>query len=186
MTITLENQQRLAAAAIACGGIVAYPTEGVFGLGCDPANASAVERLVKLKGRAEDKGFILIAASQAQIHEYLAPINPQLQARLDNDWPGPVTWVLVGNDSLSELVRGGRKTLAVRVTAHHTAASLCVACGHALISTSANISGQPPCMDANSIQRVFGNKIDYTIDAPLGGLQKPTPIFDGATGTQLR
>lgn len=175
-----------AASIIERGGIVAYPTEGVYGLGCDPLNIEAVERLIAIKGRAADKGLILVAASADQLDGLLTPVSPAVQARLDRDWPGPVTWIMPCTDRVPELVSGGRPTLAVRISAHATTTALCNACGCALVSTSANRSGAPPCMDARSVEAELGADIDAIIDAPLGGLSAPTPIYDAITGQQLR
>lgn len=175
-----------AAAIIKRGGIVAYPTEGVYGLGCDPLNKDAVERLIAIKGRSADKGLILVAASNDHLDGFLGPVSPAVQAQLDRDWPGPVTWIMPCTDRAPELISGGRPTLAVRISAHATTADLCNACGHALVSTSANRSGARPCMDAQSVSAELGAEIDAIIDAPLGGLNAPTPIFDAVTGQQLR
>ncbi len=175
-----------AATIIKRGGVVAYPTEGVYGLGCDPLNADAVQRLIDIKGRAADKGLILIAAAQSQIDPFLLPVSSEIQTRLTRDWPGPITWIMPCNNEIPALVRGGRQTLAVRVTDHPVASQLCTACGHTLVSTSANHSGEPPCMDAASVDTTLGELIDAVIDAPLGGLNAPTPIFDATTGKQLR
>jgi L-threonylcarbamoyladenylate synthase len=175
-----------AAAIIKRGGVVAYPTEGVYGLGCDPLNIDAVQRLITIKGRAADKGLILIAASLGQIEPFLQPISNEIQARLAEHWPGPVTWIMPCNDQTPALVRGGRETLAVRVTDHPVAAELCNTCGHALVSTSANHSGAAPCLDAATVALTLGAEIDAIIDAPLGSLNGPTPIFDATTGKQLR
>ena len=175
-----------AAALMKRGGVVAYPTEGVYGLGCDPLNADAVQRLLAVKARAADKGLILIASNQAQLDDFLLPVSPEVQMQLDRDWPGPVTWIIPCSRQVPELVRGGRPTLAVRVTAHAVAARLCDAFGGALVSTSANHSGEPPCMDAASVEATLGADIDAIINAPLGGLTGPTPIFDAVTGQQLR
>ncbi len=107
------------------GGIVAYPTEGVYGLGCDPLDGAAVTRLLALKGRSRRKGLILIAASFERVRPFLAPLDPELEAAARADWPGPVTWVLPAAPATPAWLTGGRQTLAVRVTAHPVAAALC-------------------------------------------------------------
>ena len=167
------------------GGIIAYPTEGVFGLGCNPFNEQAVEALIKLKARSSEKGLIIIAASRRQLEPLIAPVSAAIDAQLLTSWPGPVTWILPAATTVSELLTGGRTTIAARVTAHRTAAELCEACGHALVSTSANMSGHSPCLDANQVEATFTN-LGYIVDLPIGDLQGPTPIFDGVSGKQLR
>lgn len=174
-----------AAKAIARGGIIAYPTEGVFGLGCDPASEDVVEKLIHLKDRTTDKGLILIAAERAQIEPYTGSISQPVENKLQQSWPGPVTWILPAAVSTSALLTGGRRTIAARVTAFETAAALCHACGHALISTSANRSGESPCTTATEVASSFTD-LDYIFDHPVGTLSGPTPIFDGMTGKQLR
>jgi len=182
MAATIEA----ACEALARGGVVAYPTEGVFGLGCDPANDTAVERVLALKGRPVHKGLILIADTFDRLTPWLAPIDEATWSRVAPTWPGPVTWVLPAAASISRLVRGDHATLAVRVTAHATAAALCQAWGGPLVSTSANPAEAPPAQTAEAVATLFGDRIDAVIDAPTGGRREPTPIIDGATGEYLR
>ena len=174
-----------AALAVAAGDVIAYPTEGVFGLGCNPNNEQAVAKLIDLKGRASEKGLIIIAASRQQLAPFTATVSDAIEQQLDASWPGPVTWILPAAETVPALVTGGRSTIAARVTAHRAAAKLCEACGHALISTSANLSGQPPCVDADQVAATFNN-LGYLVDLPIGDLSGPTPIFDGVSGKQLR
>ena len=174
-----------AAVAIAAGDIIAYPTEGVFGLGCNPTNEQAIAKLIDLKGRASDKGLIIIAASRQQLAPFTTTVSEAIEQQLQASWPGPVTWILPAAKAVPALVTGGRSTIAARVTAHRVAAELCEACGHALISTSANRSGQPPCVNADQVAATF-NTLGYLVDMPVGDLSGPTPIFDGVSGKQLR
>lgn len=175
-----------AATCIRQGGIVGYPTEGVFGLGCDPQNENALQRLIDLKQRDNNKGLIIIAANRQQLEPFIKPVSKSVAAQLDRTWPGPVTWILQAQTDVSPLLSGGRETVATRVTAHAAAAELCQNCGHAIVSTSANLSGQDSCIDAQSVENCFGHRIDYLLELPVGDLDKPTPIFDGLTGKQLR
>lgn len=177
---------RLAARVLRGGGVVAYPTEGVYGLGCDPLDPHAVQRVLDLKGRSARKGLILIAADYAQVRPFLQPPPKALARRLRDDWPGPVTWVLPASPAVPGWVTGGRDTLAVRVTAHPLAASLCRGFGRALVSTSANRSGGRPARSALAVRRLFGESVDLILHGPLGGLRGPTPIRDGTTGSLLR
>ena len=174
-----------AAVAVANGGIIAYPTEGVFGLGCDPSNTEAIAKVISLKERTSDKGLILIAASREQLNRYTGSIAKSIEVELNQSWPGAVTWILPAAEGSSELLTGGRPTIAARVTAFEPAAHLCEACGHALISTSANRSGGKPCTNAAQAADEFPD-LDYIVDLPVGPLQGPTPIFDGLSGKQLR
>lgn len=165
---------------------MAYPTEGVFGLGCDPANTDAIAQLVALKQRDADKGLILIASQREQLAPYIGDLTDAIEQKLADTWPGPVTWILPCSKTTSSLLSGGRTTIATRITSHPPAAFLCEQCGHALVSTSANQSGQPACTNAAEVELLFGDKISYVLRQPIGNLTGPTPIFDGISGTQLR
>ena len=145
--------QRIAEAAriIRLGGVVAYPTEAVFGLGCDPEGKAAVERLLQLKHRSADKGLILIAAEFPQLTPFIAPLSDELRKQVLATWPGPVTWVLSAAPHVPPLLRGRYSTIAVRVTAHPIATRLCQYSRMAIVSTSANIAGREP---ARSIEQV--------------------------------
>ncbi len=175
-----------AAEVVRAGGILAYPTEAVFGLGCNPADSAALTRLLALKRRPEDKGLILIAAEFDQLAGWLGELPPGALERCLASWPGPDTWVVPARPGIPPLLSGGRPTLAVRVTAHPLAAALCRACGHALVSTSANTSGQPPIVSAAELARAFGDGLDAILDGALGGLDRPTRIRDALTGEVLR
>jgi len=146
----------------------------------------AVARILDIKKRDSQRGFIVIAAEQDQISDLVANIDEALKQKLNHDWPGPVTWILKHSNSMPETVYGGRETIAVRVTAHPPAAELCRQCGYAIVSTSANFSGEPPCTTATEVKAVFGNTIDYVLDQPVGALGRPTSIFDGLTGERIR
>lgn len=182
----MDNSVADTAAAIRAGGIVAYPTEGVWGLGCDPANQAAVERLVALKGRDAAKGLILLAAEEDQLAPWIAPFNPAMANRVRGTWPGPVTWIVPAGAGCPAWLTGGRPTIAVRITAHPPARALCVAAGTALVSTSANPSGQPPLAGPGELCQAFGTALDAILAGPLGDLRGPTEIRDLQTGRILR
>jgi L-threonylcarbamoyladenylate synthase len=174
-----------AAAILHQGGVVAYPTEGVWGLGCDPDDQAAVLRLLELKGRPWQKGLILIAADLASLVPYLEPLSATLATRVQATWPGPVTWLLPARASTPPWLRGTHRTLAVRVTAHRRAAELCRRFGGALVSTSANPAGRPPARRRLQVQRVFGDAVDYILPGETGDLRGPTEIRD-ARGAVVR
>jgi L-threonylcarbamoyladenylate synthase len=176
----------LACHALAAGGVIACPTEAVWGLSCEPLNAHACRRIRTLKRRASGKGFILIASDFAQVEPFLAPLpRAQLKPALAS-WPGPVTWLLPAASWVPAHLTGARDTLAVRVTAHPVANALCSQYGGPLVSTSANASGRAPARTALQVQRHFGTAIDYLLPGALGGLNKPTPIRDLASGRVVR
>lgn len=175
-----------AVAAVRNGRVIAYPTESVYGLGCDPSNAAALQRLIDIKGRAAHKGFIVVASQQQQLSEFLADIGLDWQKQFNAHWPGPVTFVVPAAQDINALLSGGRKTLAVRVSAHPVVQSLCTALGGPLVSTSANISGQAPLCSRNAVQQHFGSIVDTIVDGLVGELTTPTPIIDVRSGLQLR
>ncbi len=167
------------------GGVIAYPTEGVFGLGCDPCDEGAVAEILVLKGRPASKGLILIAADFDQLLPFVSVPPAAVLKRILASWPGPVTWILPAAPRVPAWLTGGRSTLACRVTDHPVAARLCRAFGRPLVSTSANPTGRPPARSLLQVRRYFGRRV-LVIPGPLGGLEGPTPIYDALTGRCLR
>jgi L-threonylcarbamoyladenylate synthase len=175
-----------ASRALAGGGIIAYPTEAVWGLGCEPLNEHACLKLMLLKQRDTGKGLILIASGFEQLAPYLADVpQKKLDAALAT-WPGPATWIVPASAHVPRWLTGGRATLAVRVTAHPVASALCRAYSGALVSTSANVSGRPPARSALQVRARLGHGLDYVLAGELGGRSAPTPIRDLMTGKLLR
>lgn len=176
-----------AAQVLRAGGIVAYPTEAVFGLGCLPGNRAAVLRLLAIKRRSWRKGLILIGATLATLERYVElPPEPR-RGEILATWPGPVTWVLPARRGAPRWISGGRDTIAVRLTAHPIAKRLCERTGSALVSTSANVSRRPPHRRLLRLRQDLGRRgVDYVLAGPLGGLAQPTVIRDGRTGRVLR
>ncbi|MGE0079797.1 MAG: L-threonylcarbamoyladenylate synthase [Thiohalomonadaceae bacterium] len=167
-------------------GVVAYPTEAVYGLGCDPRSWTAVAKLLRLKRRPAGKGMILVAASLEQLAPYILPLTDDIAARVLPTWPGPFTWLLPAAYTCPRWLRGEHATIAVRVSAHAVVRELCTAFGGALVSTSANLSGRPPARSALDVRRIFGADVDYILHGPLGELARPTAIRDGVSGRVLR
>jgi len=190
VTPTLSASQRWhvlrAAERVRSGGVIAYPTEAVFGLGCDPLNPRAVQRLLALKQRPAHKGVILIAAEFPQLLPYLGDLDRAMRRRIDRTWPGHVTWLLPAHPDLPVWIRGDHLTVAVRVTAHPLAAALCRAAGGALISTSANIARRPPARTALDVRRKFGDTLDYILPGATGPYTAPSEIRDATTGKVVR
>ena len=168
----------VAAEQIRQGEVIAYPTESVFGLGCDIYNATAVEKLLAAKQRPTNKGFIIIASDFSQVEELLESLEPRALARITASWPGAITWVFPCKADVPYHLRGEHNSIAIRITAHPVARALCQTLGQAIISTSANLSGQLPATDAKTIRLQFAGRIACLLDGALGGLAKPTPIFN--------
>ncbi len=175
-----------AARLVRSGGVIGYPTEAVYGLGCDPANLEALEHLLRIKGRRADKGLILIAGDVAALEPWVVIPDNSWRKDILASWPGPNTWVLPRRQDAPDWISGGRPTVAVRVTAHPLANSLCRAIGGALVSTSANRSGQPPLRTALAVRRQFGPWLDGVLGGAVGDSRRPSAIRDGVTGNWIR
>ncbi len=168
------------------GGIIAYPTEAIYGLGCDPLNWLAVKSLLELKQRPVDKGLILIAASFEQLLPFVKPLSEDLMQPVLESWPGPNTWLLPAADGLPYWLCGKYDTLAVRVTNHPIAAGLSLACDSPLVSTSANISTRQPAQNSTQVRARLACKINYIINGQTGGRKRPSLIRHAETGKILR
>lgn len=174
-----------AVAVLRAGGVIAYPTEAVWGLGCDPLDAAAVARLLALKGRSADKGLILIAADVAQVEPWLAALDAGQRAAVLATWPGPYTWVVPAPQA-PRWLRGEHASLAIRVSAHPGVQALCRAWGGVLVSTSANRSGEAPLAGPADLQAAFGDGLGLVLPGALGGDARPSEIRDAVTGAVLR
>lgn len=182
----LNNSINQALKALHAGGVIAYPTEGVFGLGCDPFNESAVHKLLAIKQRPIEKGLILIAANWEQIQDLIGSIPEMQRTTIESSWPGPETWVFPASQSAPSWICGSHSSIALRITAHPIAQSLCQAFGKPIVSTSANLSSQPPTRDTKTTKQQFSTLIDYTLPGNIGKLSGPTPIRDALTGKHIR
>ena len=182
-----EWQLHCARRTLMRGGVIAYPTEAVWGLGCDPWDQAAVQRILDLKQRPMHKGLILVAASVAQIGFLLEPLAPELQHRVQQYWPGPVTCLLPDvHRQVPDWVRGEHSSIAVRVSAHPVVKALCHAVGRPLVSTSCNPAGRTPARSSWQVQSYFRGQLDWVVPGALGGNRQPSRIIDIVTGQQLR
>ncbi|MGH8651445.1 MAG: L-threonylcarbamoyladenylate synthase [Gammaproteobacteria bacterium] len=175
----------MAARAVAQGQLIAYPTEAVFGLGCDPLNASAVRTILALKRRRIAKGLIVIAAEPCQISRLVWFPSQEIRRRILASWPGPITWVLPARRGIPAVLRGAHRSLAVRVTAHPIASAICRRAG-ALVSTSANPAGCEPARSPARVRTYFGDTVDYICPGRVGPQRLPSEIRDGISGACLR
>lgn len=177
-----------ALAALRNGGVIAYPTEGVWGLGCDPRNERAVLRLLALKQREVGKGLILIAASESQLAAFI-DTSPLATAQLDEiraSWPGANTWIVPASSTAPHWITGDHDGIAVRVTAHPQVIALCEGFGGALVSTSANVASAPsPRMRAELDPRIVAG-VDAVCDGETLGRAQPSSIRDARSGRVLR
>lgn len=161
------------------GGVIAYPTESCYGLGCYPEDHKAVGRILKIKKRPQRRGLILIAGKLKQIERYMA--HPPKQNSLLEYWPGPFTLLFHASRRVPRWVRGSHDKIALRVTAHGEAAKLCNALGSALVSTSANLSGMKPAKSYRECVNRFGGQV-LVIPGRIGKRKNPSTILDLETG----
>ena len=167
------------------GGVIAYPTEAVFGLGCFPEDVYSVARILALKGRSARKGLILIAASLEQLDSYVDYPDDDMRQKVSATWPGSITWVLPAKENTPGWITGYKGTVAVRVSVHPVVQALCKKVG-VIVSTSANPARKTPATNAFKVRSYFGNGIDYILCGNTGGKELPTEIRDALSGNVLR
>lgn len=185
---SMNNDIANALAALRNGGVIAYPTEGVWGLGCDPRDEAAVLRLLTLKQRDVAKGLILIASSEAQLAPFIdaASLADAQLVEVRASWPGPNTWIVPASKDAPRWITGAHDGIAVRVTAHPLVRALCDGFGGALVSTSANIASEPsPRTRAELDPRIVAG-VDAVTDGETLGRAQPSTIRDTRSGTTLR
>ena len=166
------------------GGVIAYPTEGVFGLGCLPDDLPAVNRIIGIKRRDASKGLILVAANAAQLDGWVD--LPDGEALPAPDPSHPVTWIVPPGPKTSPLLRGDHASIAVRLTTNPVAKALCEAADSPLVSTSANLSGKPTARNRLVLRRQFARVVDYIVPGDCGPARGPSEIRDFASGRILR
>lgn len=183
----LKSPLQLSVTCLQAGGVIAYPTEAVFGLGCDPDNSQAIERLLTLKTRPKAKGLILVASDWQQLQPFVdfkALSDLQLE-RVLSSWPGATTWI-IPSTTASPWLSGQFNSLAVRVSSHPVVQQLCRAFGKPIVSTSANLAGQQPAKTELELVTSFGDSLDYIYHGQIGSLNQPTKIIDALTSECLR
>ncbi len=185
MQTTSPFKIRLAVKKIKAGEVIAYPTEAVFGLGCDPLNEEAVFHLLALKKRSVDKGLILIASSLTQLEPYLQ-LNSAISSQIEAASSEPITWLIPCQTWVPEWLTGNHSKLVVRVITHPTAKLLCEEYGAPLISTSANIHTKPPATHLWIVQKNLENRKVFVLPGQVGNLKQVTPIYDILSKQQFR
>jgi len=174
-----------AAKWIRVGGLVALPTDTLYGLAADPFQADAVARLCAVKGRAEGRALPLIAADADQIAARLGPLSPAAVRLAAKFWPGPLTLLMPAPIALAPDVTGGTRRVGVRVPGHDVARAICRAADGPVTATSANRSGQPATADPGEVERTLGDDIDLLIDTGPTRGGPPSTIVD-VTGAAPR
>ena len=170
------------------GGVIAYPTEAVFGLGCDPTNRKAVQKILRLKGRPQHKGLILVADCFSRLQKFIAPLAPSQIHTMQQSWGNPQqphTWIVPAAKNCPKWLTGRHLSLAIRVSSHPLTAKLCKDTGMALVSTSANQSGHQAAKTDKQCQQIFGHQVQV-LAGKTAGAKKPSTIQDLMTGKILR
>lgn len=183
-----EHKLDEAASTLKEGGVIVCPTEGVYGLSALVNNAKAIERIIDIKHRASNKGLIIVASDIAMLEGIVsfAKLSKDSMRLINEKWPGHATFILPCSSSVPALLTGGRSTIAVRISAFPLLQELCRKVGAPIVSTSANISGNEPIASISELNKVFGDKVDYILDEPCQGLNKPSTIYDAQSGQILR
>ena len=183
----LKWQASYAAHVMRQGGVVAHPTEAVWGLACDPFSETAVDYLLSLKGRALEKGLILVSSDPSHFSELLAPLSSELRERFLQQQARPTTWIVPDvNNQVPGWLKGRHSGVAVRVSRHPVIQEISHRFGGAIVSTSANPAGKAPAMSVRGIRHYFKAKLDYVVSGFLGAALRPSQIIDLESGRILR
>ncbi|MGC7590247.1 Sua5/YciO/YrdC/YwlC family protein [Bisgaard Taxon 46] len=167
--------------------VVAYPTEAVFGLGCNPNSESAVQKLLILKQRPIEKGLILVAPNLDYLLPFIDTSNFEDAhwQRLQGQYERPTTWVVPAKSTTPKFLTGQFDSIAVRLCQHDAVKQLCEQAGFALTSTSANLTTLPPCRTAQEVRAQFGEDFPV-LDLPVGRATNPSEIRDLFTNQLFR
>ena len=167
------------------GGIICHACEGVWGFACDPFNASAVRRILEIKRRPQSKGLIVIADEAAQFEPELAQLSSEKRIRVERSWPGRTTWLLPTTRFPAWIV-GDNTTVAARVPGHIQARTIAAMFDQPIVSTSANIANDPPCLAESEAKEKFGSVVDCVVPGSIAQSTGPSEIFDAISGDQIR
>ncbi len=167
------------------GGVVAYPTDTFYGLGVDPFNREAVNKVFELKGREKNKPLLLLISSRVQLETMVKEITPAHSALIQKFWPGPLTLLFKPGSVISENVSAGSNRIGIRQPGNTMTRNLISALGQPITAPSANLSGESPPITAKQVQQSFGNQVDLIIDGGTCQGGKPSTVVD-AVETPVR
>lgn len=187
MYTKLRWQAQFATHILRQGGVIAHPTEAVWGLACDPFSEASVDYLLALKGRPVEKGLILVSSNIEHFTSLLKPLSAEMKARFVEPQIRPTTWIVPDPMKITPAwIRGSHSGVAVRVSTHPVIEELSRFFGGPIISTSANTAGNSPAMNVRDVRQYFRGNLDYILPGTLGGASRPSQIIDLATGNILR
>lgn len=190
-SVNNQEQQQINQAVLVLqqGGVIAYPTEAVYGLGCDPQNVSAVKKILDLKYRNKEKGLILVGSNYNQFKNYILPLEKDIEKKILDSWEDKdraITWLVPVKKEISEYLKGQFDTLAVRVSHHTIVRELCEKFGGAIVSTSANISNEEAARTKKQVKQAFTDKIDFIVEGETDENADPSEIRDALTDKIIR
>lgn len=182
-----DRHLKCATQALMRGGIIAYPTEAVWGLGCDPWNEQAVSKLLKIKQRPIHKGLILVASQWSQFEPLIDELSaPQIE-QLKLSWPGTTTWLMPDPKGwVPQWIKGQHLSVALRVSAHPVVVALCDEFDAPVVSTSANLAGCEPARTQLEVAQAFSGQLDYVMSGKLGLCKQPSQVKDLVSGQVMR
>jgi len=187
LSSSIREQVEKGVSILKRGGVVAFPTDTVYGLGAVIAIDSAVERVYRIKERPNSRALPLLLADISQLDDVAISIPTSAHLLAERFWPGPLTLVLLKSDSVSDIVSGGNKTVAVRIPTHPIPTALARGVGTPIIGTSANLSGNPSALTAEEARNQLGGNIDLIIDGECPGGKESTIVdLSGETPVILR
>ena len=166
------------------GGIIAYPTESCFGIGCDPKNKKAINKIIKLKKRLRNKNFIIIGSSIKQFNSFINPLNDANNEKLFSKWPGPHTWLVNVNNQCSNWLKSNSR-IAIRIPSFSRCQDLVKSIDMAITSSSLNLSGKIPLKNYRDVCRFLPNQVKL-IGGRIGKNKKPSVIQDFKTNNIIR
>lgn len=182
----IQWKQHPAVVALSRGEVIAYPTEAVWGLGCDPFSFDAVAQILAVKQRPVEKGLILVASSLLQLGSLLESLEPLQIARLEQKTVRPTTWLIPHFNKIPAWITGGHDTVAIRLSKHPIVVNLCDAFGGMLVSTSANPAGLKPAATETEARAYFSGKVSHYVQGEIGESEQPSDIIDLVSGKQFR
>ena len=171
--------------ALRGGGVVCHACEGVWGFACDSFNEEAVRRILTIKKRQPDKGLIVIADHPSKFAPEIEHLTDPIASKVHASWPGHTTWLLP-NVQFPQWITGEHQTVAARVPDHAQALELAREWGKPLVSTSANVEGDPPCTTEKEAHNRFGKLVDVVLSGSIGEAQGSSQIIDAETGEIIR
>jgi L-threonylcarbamoyladenylate synthase len=176
LSASIQEQLEKGVAILKEGGVIAFPTDTVYGLGASSAIDSAVKRVYRIKGRPSNQALPLLLADLSQLEEVAISIPASARLLAERFWPGALTLVLLKSDYVPDIVSGGGKTIAVRIPAHPIPTALARGLGKPIVGTSANLSGQPSALTAEEAREQLGSMVDYIIKGECPGGRESTVV----------